>query len=1115
MSEFDKGGAGCAQWYRDAIIYQTHVRAFADSDDDGIGDFQGLIGKLDYLQDLGVTAIWLLPFYPSPLRDDGYDIANYVDVNAAYGTLADFEQFLAEAHRRNLRVITELVLNHTSDQHLWFQQARRAAAGSALRDFYVWSDDPQKYADARIIFQDFEPSNWTWDPVAGAYFWHRFFYHQPDLNFENPEVHRATLAALDFWLSRGVDGLRLDAVPYLYEREGTNCENLPETHAYLKKLRKHVDERFADRMLLAEANQWPEDAIAYFGDGDECHMAFHFPLMPRLFMALRMEDRFPIADILEQTPAIPEACQWAVFLRNHDELTLEMVTDEDRDYMYRFYAQDPQMRLNLGIRRRLAPLLENHRGKIELMNGLLFSLPGAPVIYYGDEIGMGDNIYLGDRNGVRTPMQWNAERNAGFSRANPQRLYMPLIIDPEYHYQAVNVESQQNNPHSLLWWMKRLIALRKRHPALGHGKLEFIPADNSKVLAFVRRTDEECILVVANLSRLPQHAELDLSAFQGRVPTELLGQTPFTAIGERPYSFTFGSYAFYWLGLEASAAERPVPTVERKLPSIEVPGPWDEVFRGPARQALHQLLPQYLQRCRWFPGRGRQIETATMIDAVPLSPHEAAPYLTLVLVKYSAGDAETYLLPLAFVAGDAADQVAQATPRAVLARLVDRASREASGDTSGILYDPFGQQPFTSLLVEAIAQGQRLRGTSGDLATVRFPAFDQLLATSESAGDFVVTDAAQTGIPAASSTQRLLKLFRRLEPGVNPELEVGRALAERTKFRNAPELAGAIEYRRGPHEAYTLAVLEGLPSHQGNVWDYTLESLGRFYEQALTRPISEYDGGLAAVPILDLVPQEIPAPARELLGSYVEIARLAGQRTAELHDALVSIPDDPAFAPEPITALYQRSLYQSLRSQALQALALLRRRVSVLPESLRDAARELLGLEQELLRRARRIAETRISALRSRGHGDLHLAKLLFTGKDLIFVDFEGGGNRPLTDRRRKRTPLRDVAEMVFSFHYASLAALGHERIRPEDAAALQPWMSFWRAWVSATFLKAYFDNLHSSLLPKSRQELQTLLEYYLLKRGASNLHFDLLHDPLRAEVPVLCLLQILEAGSP
>src|SRR5258707_745097 len=484
-------------WYKDAVIYELHVKTFHDSDGDGIGDFRGLIQKLDYLQELGVTAIWLLPFYPSPLRDDGYDIADYFDVNPNYGTLDDFRVFLDAAHQLGWRVITELLINHTSDQNPWFQKSRKAVAAARLgdpdrarsastaelddlsyKDFYVWSDTPEKYQEARIIFKDFETSNWAWDPGAKAYYWHRFYTHQPDLNFDNPAVHEAVEKVCDFWLGMSVDGLRLDAVPYLYEREGTNCENLPETHTFLKKLRAHVDAKFPGRVLLAEANQWPEDAAAYFGNGDESHMSFHFPLMPRMFMALQMEDRFPIIDILDQTPAIPPNCQWAIFLRNHDELTLEMVTDEERDYMYRVYAQDPRARINLGIRRRLAPLLNNNRRLIEMMNGLLFSLPGTPVIYYGDEYGIGDNIYLGDRNGVRTPMQWSADRNAGFSRANPQRLYLPVIIDPEYHYEALSVESQQNNPHSLLWWMKRMLALRRQTHAFGRGTLEFLYPDN-------------------------------------------------------------------------------------------------------------------------------------------------------------------------------------------------------------------------------------------------------------------------------------------------------------------------------------------------------------------------------------------------------------------------------------------------------------------------------------------------------------------------------------------------------------------------------------------------------------------------------------------------------------
>jgi maltose alpha-D-glucosyltransferase/alpha-amylase len=538
-------------WYKDAVIYELHVRAFADSDGDGIGDFQGLIGKLDYLQDLGVNTLWLLPFYPSPLRDDGYDIADYTSVNPSYGTLDDFQQFLNEAHRRGLRVITELVINHTSDQHPWFGRARLAPPGSPEREFYVWTDDPTKFSEARIIFKDFETSNWTWDPVAKAYFWHRFYSHQPDLNFDNPAVWQATFDALDFWLGMGVDGLRLDAIPYLYEREGTNCENLDQTHVYLKALRRHVDERYPNRMLLAEANQQPAESAAYFGDGDECHMNFHFPLMPRLFMAVGLEERYPIIDILRMTPPIPESCQWAIFLRNHDELTLEMVTDEDRDFMYRLYAQDTRARINLGIRRRLAPLMENHRAKVELLTALLLSLPGTPVLYYGDEIGMGDNIYLGDRHGVRTPMQWSGDRNAGFSRCNPQRLYLPVIIDPTFHYEAVNVEVQQVNPHSLLRWTKKLLRLRNRYHVFGRGTFEVRPADNTKILCFVRAYEKKTLLVVANLSHYAQPVEIDLSPFEGAVPVEMLGGAKFPVVTAKPYRLTLGGHGFYWFRLES------------------------------------------------------------------------------------------------------------------------------------------------------------------------------------------------------------------------------------------------------------------------------------------------------------------------------------------------------------------------------------------------------------------------------------------------------------------------------------------------------------------------------------------------------------------------------------
>jgi maltose alpha-D-glucosyltransferase / alpha-amylase len=542
-------GADDPLWYKDAILYELHVKAFFDSNDDGIGDFRGLIEKLDYVQDLGVTALWLLPTYPSPQRDDGYDISDYLNIQPAYGSLEDFEAFVEAAHSRGLRVITELVMNHTSDQHPWFQAAR-ADPSSPFRDFYVWSDTDQRYRDARIIFTDTEPSNWTWDPRARQYYWHRFFSHQPDLNFDHPGVQDEMLRVLRFWLDRGVDGLRLDAIPYLHEREGTICENLDEVHEYLRHVRSEIDRLYACRMLLAEANQWPPDVRPYFGSGDECHMAFHFPLMPRIYMALRKEVRTPIVEILAQTPEIPLNCQWGLFLRNHDELTLEMVTDDERDYMYTEYARDPRMRVNIGIRRRLAPLLDNSRRRQELLHSLLFSMPGTPILYYGDEIGMGDNIYLGDRNGVRTPMQWNGDRNAGFSRADPQALYLPLVIDPVYHYQAINVEAQRRVPSSLLNWMRRLIAIRKRYPVFGRGAIEFLHPSNLAVLAYLRCYEGQTILVVNNLSRFVQPVELDLSKFAGSVPVELFGETAFPRVGEAPYFLSLGPHTFYWFRLE-------------------------------------------------------------------------------------------------------------------------------------------------------------------------------------------------------------------------------------------------------------------------------------------------------------------------------------------------------------------------------------------------------------------------------------------------------------------------------------------------------------------------------------------------------------------------------------
>jgi maltose alpha-D-glucosyltransferase/alpha-amylase len=642
-------------WYKDAVFYELRVRSFYDSNGDGIGDFPGLTRKLDYLRDLGITTIWLLPFYPSPMRDDGYDISDYTGVHPDCGTLHDFRAFLRAAHERGLRVVTELVLNHTSDQHPWFQRARRSPPGSPYRDFYVWSDTPERYKEARVIFKDFELSNWTWDPVAKAYYWHRFYSHQPDLNYDHPALKRAAFRAVHFWFGLGVDGLRLDAVPYLFEREGTTCENLPETHAFLRELRRYIEANFSNRMLLAEANQWPEDAVTYLEGGKECHMAFHFPIMPRMFMAVRMEDRFPLTDIWAQTPPIEESCQWAIFLRNHDELTLEMVTEEERDFMYRAYARESRMRVNLGIRRRLAPLLGNNRRAMELMNGLLLSLPGTPVIYYGDEIGMGDNIYLGDRDGVRTPMQWSGDRNAGFSATDPQRLILPVIIDHEYHYQTVNVENQEHNLHSMLWWMRRVIALRKKFKAFGRGTVEFLSPENPHVLAFLRMYQDERILVVANLSRFVQYVELDLARFKGMVPVELFGRAEFPAITEKPYLLTLGPHLFDWFSIQTPRNAPAVAEVaSNEVMRLESSAGWEGFMRGEGWEMLSKAMPDFLPRCRWFRSKTRTIKAVRVADTMPLSEGSGGAHLVLANVEYVNAEPETYVIPVALGGNGAA-----------------------------------------------------------------------------------------------------------------------------------------------------------------------------------------------------------------------------------------------------------------------------------------------------------------------------------------------------------------------------------------------------------------------------------------------------------------------------
>ena len=1123
---------GDSLWYKDAIIYELPVKAFRDSDGDGVGDFRGLLEKLDYLQDLGVTALWLLPFYPSPLKDDGYDIADYFGIHPDYGTLKDFREFLREAHRRGLRVITELVLNHTSDQNEWFQKSRRAKPGSTLRNFYVWSDGPTKYADARIIFKDFESSNWAWDPLAKAYYWHRFYSHQPDLNFDHPPVRKMMLRVLDFWLDMGVDGLRLDAVPYLFEREGTNCENLLETYAYLRDLRAHVDRRFPNRMFLAEANQWPEDAAAYFGKGDMCHMAFHFPLMPRIYIGLQMEDRFPIVDILEETPKIPESSQWALFLRNHDELTLEMVTDEERDYMYRVFARDPQARINLGIRRRLAPLMNNNRRKMELMHMLLFALPGTPVLYYGDEIGMGDNYYLGDRNGVRTPMQWSPDRNAGFSRANPQKLYYPIIIDPEYQYEAVNVETQQRNPSSFLWWMKRNIALRKKYKAFGRGALTFLQPENPRVLVFFRNYGEERILVVANLSRFYQVAELDLSSYAGCAPEEISGQNRFPVIRESPYILTLGPHNYLILSLKNP--EEAAPEVrERGLPELQISSRWDQVLEEGFRERLeNEILPEYLRGCRWFGGKARILRDLRIVEKIPIEYDSEHSYLLFLEVRYTEGVPDLYLLPLAFAATGKGEQgldemiveglsvkldyewltvkgkmILEDHPRSVLARI-------RVGPEEGILFDAAFDEPFREALLSAIARRKRLSGEEGEVLGFPGKMFRRLLGDKQLPLGSQVLKAEQSNTSVLYDDRFFLKLYRNLKEGLNPDQEITRFLTEKRGFGHIPPFAGSLEYRRRGSEPISLVLLQGQVPNQRDAWTYTLNAVHRYFEQTLSRSKEVSEIPPAPPSILRVDFASIPALLKELIETqYLEMAALLGKRTGEMHLALAAAQEDDDFSPESFSMFYQRGVYQSMRTLLRKVFQTLRTRLGKLPEPSRKEGGDLLSAEPRVLKVFQNFLTRKFSAMRIRIHGDYHLGQVLYTGKDFVIIDFEGEPARALSERRLKRSPLRDVAGMVRSFHYAVFFALQKElTVRREDIPLLEPWADLWHRYVSGIFLRGYFDTVGKApFIPREAGELEVLSRVFLLEKAVYELGYELNNRPEWVYVPLRGIRTLLQ----
>ncbi len=1100
------GSASDPLWYKDAIIYELHVRAFADSNNDGIGDFPGLISKLDYLQDLGVTCLWLLPFFPSPLRDDGYDISDYLTVNPSYGTVDDFKTFLNAAHDRNMQVMVELVINHTSDQHPWFQAARHAPPGSPEREIYVWSDTDKLYEDARIIFTDTEKSNWTWDPVAKAYYWHRFFSHQPDLNFDNPRVIQEVIDVMRHWLDMGVDGLRMDAIPYLIERDGTNCENLPETHAAIKAIRKAIDDDYEGRLILAEANQWPADVRPYFGDGDECHMAFHFPLMPRIYMALRQEDRMPITEIMAQTPDIPENCQWGIFLRNHDELTLEMVSDEERDYMYLAYSADPRMRINIGIRRRLAPLVDNNRRRIELLNGLLFSFPGTPILYYGDEIGMGDNIYLGDRNGVRTPMQWSGDRNAGFSRASPAKLFSPVIMDPVWGYEAINVEAQQSDPSSLLSWMRNMISLRKLFSVFGRGTLTFLHPENRKVLAYVRQLGDQRVLCVANLSRYAQPVTLDLSEFEGMVPIEMVGYVEFPTITRQPYPVTLSPYGFFWLELQPSPdAELNQPQAEGASSVLSVSNAldWQSIFSSAGVVISERLLPDFLPRQRWFGAKSRHIASTEILDWGVLQQSVA---LTFVQVNYAEGEPETYLIPLKILIGDEAEALRESAPGAIVGALL-------SPGGTGVLADALYSEEASQALLATIARSSELPMQKGLLRGTPSSIFEELrgapgtLPTRRSTAE-------QSNTSIFFGDRLIMKLFRRQQFGPNPDVEIGRFITEHTAYRNIAPFGGSIDYIRSAEYSdgegtATIAMLQALVKNEGDGWQWTLEELGRYYESCGSSQFPLAQLPRPGAPIDDKSPAM--QHAKDFAGLYLDAACTLGRRTAEMHLALATTTDDPAFTPEPMDATYLEALQSELLAHGAHAFEILRSSLAGLPDDGVERAGLVLSRRRAILSKFAALKSVGAGAQRIRVHGDYHLGQVLRAKGDFVILDFEGEPARSLAERRAKQSPMKDVAGMVRSFSYAAFAGLTRfTSRRPQDFEVLEPWARLWEAAAVDEYLFSYRETVkQSALVPVEERAFRQLLDVYLLDKALYELVYELNNRPTWVRIPLAGILSL------
>ncbi|MGO9995447.1 MAG: maltose alpha-D-glucosyltransferase [Steroidobacteraceae bacterium] len=1087
-------------WYKDAVIYQLNVKSFFDSNDDGIGDFPGLTSKLGYLRDLGVNTIWLMPFYPSPLKDDGYDISDYTNIHPQFGTLDDFRSMLREAHRLGLKVVTELIINHTSDQHPWFQAARRAPAGSPERDFYVWSDTDQKYLGTRIIFLDTESSNWTWDPVAKAYFWHRFFSHQPDLNFDNPRVLNAVLQIMRFWLDMGVDGFRLDAIPYLVEREGTNNENLRETHEVIKKLRAAIDANYKNRFLLAEANQWPEDVREYFGDGDECHMAYHFPLMPRIYMSIAQEDRYPITEIMQQTPDIPDSCQWAIFLRNHDELTLEMVTSKERDYMYTTYASDVRARINLGIRRRLSPLMENDHDRIKLMNSLLLSMPGSPILYYGDEIGMGDNVFIGDRNGVRTPMQWSPDRNAGFSRADPQQLYLPPIMDPIYGYQSINVEAQSRDPSSLLSWTKRMLAVRKTSQAFGRGLRRFLKPGNRKILAYLREYRDDTILCVANLSRSAQPVELNLTSFKGRIPVEMLGRTAFPPIGDLPYLLTISAYGFYWFRLttdaEAPSWHEQIFSIDERPVLVLFDG-WSSLFRDrvvPWRISMAEktrlqfetdTLPRFIETQRWYAAKGTAIERARIADHVVWQEGKISWVLALLDVG-TAEEPAWYFMPLALAWEDRDDERVRNLSTSAIAKIRQQAN-------IGVMGDAFADEAFCRALVVAMAKRRDIATAHGKLEFRPTAAFAQLAGKNFAALPAARPQGSTSNTVVVMGERLILKGYRRLRPGASPELEMGLYLTEVVRYPNCAPLAGMLQYSGGDGNTHLLGLLQAYVANQGDGWTYSLEYLRRHLEVHRTAPATD----------------ALPINAHE---AYLIMIRTLAKRTAELHRALATRTRNADFDPEPLTRADFDGYRQRALTEARNALGLLKSSIDEIPAADRDKANDVLAHQDRLVARLEASATEETQGQKIRIHGDYHLGQVLVTRNDFVIVDFEGEPGHSIEQRRAKQSPLRDVAGMLRSFSYVEHSALRTVAHNDVEFSKLSPLAKAWAAEVRVAFISAYDAEARSASLYSTLQPGRGLLGLFELEKALYELRYELNNRPTWAGIP---LQGILEWGVP